>query len=142
MGSLAERRGIERSRLGRVGFKVSRGHQRGASWPYSLEFRRVLRIRESVMDGGGQCGTHHPKRGYGEKKSLGKMAFGRPRALLMLPPECLLYYGPFSPFSPPRPSCRPSSSLTWMRSQPPNWSLCLHPLPFQSIPYSSGASVI
>lgn len=77
-----------------------------------------------------------------EKKTLGNKAFGREKALLILPPECLLYCGPFCPFLLPQPFCTPSSSLTWMRSQPPNWSPCLHSLLLQFLAYSEGATVI
>lgn len=94
------------------------------------------------MDGHGHCGTNRAKRGSGEKKALGKTAFGRHKALLVLPPECLLYFGPFSLFSLPQPFCRPSSSLTWTCSQPPNWSPCLYPLPLQTLSYSARATVI
>ena len=94
------------------------------------------------MDGRGQCATRRAKRGCGEKKALGKAAFGRHKGLLVLPPECLLYSGPFSLFSLPQPFCKPSSSLTWTCSQPLNWSPCLHPLLLQTLVYSAGATVI
>lgn len=41
----------------------------------------------------GTAGTNRAKERVWEKKALGKTAFGRHKALLVFPPECLLYFG-------------------------------------------------
>lgn len=68
------------------------------------------------------------KVGVRGEEDFGESSVGRQKALRRVPPECLLYCGPFSPFSRPQSTCRPTSSLACIHSQPPTWSPCLHSL--------------
>lgn len=78
------------------------------------------------------------KVGVRGEEDFGESSVGRQKALRRVPPECLLYCGPFSPFSRPQPTCRPTSSLACIHSQPPTRSPCLHSL----YCVSTGATVI